>query len=224
MFIFAGDFQAQVPGTTQQTIGTKQTPPPQHLLLHNLTKLPYTYTSAIPAMHPTKPYITHWGHKSGRALDHILLPQDNLQVLTHAGIDHTYTHHHIDTDYDLIYADINTSTTNTTQPSTTDPPRANFRAITNIPVIMQPPSDDDESPPWYVYNENAPQPPTQPQPHPRDILATAHEHATSHQEATSHLKKAQELIKQCHADLRTQQAPLPPAMPPAHGRPDAPSP
>ena len=90
-YTFLGDFQAQSPATTTQTLGTNPVPAPKHLVMHFLATSSPPYSSVVPQLHPTKPYITRWDRTSGRALDHIMAPKNATYTVIHAAIDHTHT-------------------------------------------------------------------------------------------------------------------------------------
>ena len=163
IFIFLGDFQAQSTSTTQQTIGIDPITTPTHLIMNYLSNTNPPYASVIPTLHPNTPYITRWNRDSGRALDHIMIQTTTITKAPHAAIDHTYATRHIDTDHELIYADILTDIHPAQPPPNPPPAPPSYKILTSIPVSL-PPDTDTTNPDntWYIFNENTPQPPIPP--------------------------------------------------------------
>ena len=73
-----------------------------------------------------------------------MIPQDAPFKVIHAGIDHTYTTRNIDTDHDLVYADLRTELYPAELPYPKPQPEPAYKSLTNIPVVL--PSDNSEDP------------------------------------------------------------------------------
>ena len=63
--------------------------------------IPEDYKSVIPHMDPDTPYIARWGHKDGKALDHIYTPAIFLDRFTTAKIDTNLCYRLIACDHDM---------------------------------------------------------------------------------------------------------------------------
>ena len=199
--ILLDDFQTHSPSTTTQTINTTRKPTPKHLLSTYINTPPRTHESIVPYLHPNTPYITRWSHNSGRALDHIYIPNSLLDNITHANIDYTISQHHTNSDHELIYADINTNI-DTRNPSTTNQTnKIPYHILNKIPLIMSTYDENTNPDPWFIYDHNSPQPPIKPSPTHETLLQDAHKIAQTNKKATNHLNLAKTSINSCHQHI-----------------------